>query len=172
MPEEKKLKSKIDIILIIVFILIILCDQLSKIFIISNDDKEDISKGNITISFNKYKSENEYYKDNYVTTIATDIVVFIIVIKFLKTQKERMSNKVKISLILILAGGIGNFIDKVWNRQIIGFIKLGNLPLLNIAYIFIFIGWILFALSMAYDTIKTRKEIKQKAQKNDKTEDI
>ena len=167
MPEEKNLKSKIDIILITVFILIILCDQLSKIFIIYNGDKEAISKGNITISFNNYKKENEYYKENYVTAVATDIVVFIIVIKFLKTQKARMDNKVKISLILILAGGIGNFIEKVWNKQEIAFIKIGDLPLLNIAYIFIFIGWIAFAICMACDTIKIRKEIKQKAPKND-----
>ena len=137
---KKKTKSKIDVILIIIFILIILCDQLSKISIILNSEKTDISRGIITISFNNYKSENEYYKDNYVTTIATDIVVFIIVIKFLKTQKDRMDSKMKFALVFILSGGIGNFIDKLWNRQVISFIRLGNLPLLNIAYAFIFIG--------------------------------
>lgn len=172
MSEEKKIKSKIDVILIIIFILIILCDQLSKIFIVANNDKENISKGIITISFNNYKSENEYYKDNFITKIATDIIVFVIIIKFLRTQKDRMDNKVKSSLLLILAGGLGNFIDKIWNRQVIVFIKLGNLPLLNIAYIFIFIGWIAFAICMAYDTLKIRKEIKQKTEKSDEPEKI
>lgn len=167
MPEKKKVKSKIDVILIIIFILIILCDQLSKIFIISNSEQTDIAKGIITIDFNSYKSENEYYRDNYITAVATDIVVFIIIIKFLKTQKDRMDNKVKSALVFILSGGIGNFIDKIWNKQVISFMRLGNLPLLNIAYVFIFIGWIAFAVFMAYDTIKIRKELKQKPEKKD-----
>lgn len=103
MPESNK-KFKIDIAVIIIITILIIIDQASKILIIANGDKQQISKWNVSIVFNSEK--NEYSAESYVTTLITDIVVFVIIIKFLKEQRDRMSNRVKLCLSLILAGRI------------------------------------------------------------------
>ena len=94
-------------------------------------------------------------------SIFTDIIVFIVIIKFLKEQYKNMNNKIRTSLAFILGGGISNLIDKIWNKEVISFIKIGRLPTLNVAYIMIIIGWIAFLIFMVDTTIKAKEEIAQ-----------
>ena len=105
--------------------------------------------------------EKQEQNDGFVMSILTDLVVFIIIIKFLKEQDKNMDNKVRVSLSFILGGGISNFIDKIWNKDVIEFIKIGRLPVINIAYIMTTVGWVLFVILMVQNTIKTNDEIKQ-----------
>lgn len=148
MQNDKKIK--ISIILIIFAIITI--DQIAKIIIINNDS--------YTIGTISLKYEENAEKDSAMISILTDIVVFIIIIKFLKEQDKNMDNKVRTSLAFILGGGISNLIDKIWNKDVIGFIKIGKLPAINIAYIILIIGWIAFITLMVKNTIKTNEEIK------------
>lgn len=148
MQNDKKIK--ISIILIILAIITI--DQIAKIIIINNDS--------YTIGTISLKYEENAEKDSAMISILTDIVVFIIIIKFLKEQDKNMDNKVRISLAFILGGGISNLIDKIWNKDVIGFIKIGKIPAINIAYIMLIIGWIAFITLMVKNTIKTNEEIK------------
>lgn len=148
MQNDKKIK--ISIILIILAIITI--DQIAKIIMINNDS--------YTIGTISLKYEENAEKDSAMISILTDIVVFIIIIKFLKEQDKNMDNKVRISLAFILGGGISNLIDKIWNKDVIGFIKIGKLPAINIAYIMLIIGWIAFITLMVKNTIKTNEEIK------------
>ena len=148
MQNDKKIK--ISIILIILAIITI--DQIAKIIIINNDS--------YTIGTISLKYEENAEKDSAMISILTDIVVFIIIIKCLKEQDKNMDNKVRISLAFILGGGISNLIDKIWNKEVISFIKIGRLPTLNVAYIMIIIGWIAFITLMVKNTIKTNEEIK------------
>lgn len=148
MQNDKKIK--ISIILIILAIITI--DQIAKIIIINNDS--------YTIGTISLKYEEIAEKDSAMISILTDIVVFIIIIKFLKEQDKNMDNKVRTSLAFILGGGISNLIDKIWNKDVIGFIKIGKLPAINIAYIMLIIGWIAFITLMVKNTIKTNEEIK------------
>lgn len=148
MQNDKKIK--ISIILIILAIITI--DQIAKIIIINNDS--------YTIGIISWKYEENAEKDSEMISILTDIIVFIIIIKFLKEQDKNMDNKVRISLAFILGGGISNLIDKIWNKDVIGFIKIGKLPAINIAYIMLIIGWIAFITLMVKNTIKTNEEIK------------
>ena len=149
MQNDKKIK--ISIILIILAIITI--DQIAKIIIINNDS--------YTIGTISLKYEENAEKDSEMISILTDIVVFIIIIKFLKEQDKNMDNKVRISLAFILGGGISNLIDKIWNKEVISFIKIGRLPTLNVAYIMIIIGWIAFLIFMVDTTIKAKEEIAQ-----------
>lgn len=150
MANNKKMKISI----IIIIIAIILVDQITKVIAINNSYTIGI------VSFN-YKAQEKANIEGIVTSGLTDIIVFIIIIKFLKEQDKNMKNKVKISLALILGGEISNFIDKIWNRDVIEFIHIGKLPVLNVAYIVFVIGWILFLILMVQNTLEVNKEIKQ-----------
>lgn len=134
MTEKKKFKLSITILIIIAIILI---DQVSKILVI-NFVKQDV--GIITLS---QKSEEIKIAD-VIISILSDCVVFTVIIKFLKEQSKYMSTKVKYSLAVILGGGMSNCIDKIWNGEVINFIKIGRLPSVNIAYILYIIGWLTF----------------------------
>ena len=125
MTEKKKFKLSITILIIIAIILI---DQVSKILVI-NFVKQDV--GIITL----IKKSEEIKIADVIISILSDCVVFTVIIKFLKEQSKYMSTKVKYSLAVILGGGISNCIDKIWNGEVINFIKIGRLPSVNIAYI-------------------------------------
>ena len=72
-----------------------------------------------------------------------------------------MSKKVKYSLAMILGGGISNCIDKIWNGEVINFVKVGRLPVVNIAYIFYVIGWIIFIFFMVKSTLNVKEDLKK-----------
>lgn len=149
MSNSKKIRMSI----IIIILAIIFIDQITKIIIINNNNQEF---GQVCLNYEKQEQN-----DGFVMSILTDLVVFIIIIKFLKEQDKNMDNKVRVSLSFILGGGISNFIDKIWNKDVIEFIKIGRLPVINIAYIMTTVGWVLFVILMVQNTIKTNDEIKQ-----------
>lgn len=151
MANDKKMKIGI----IIIIIMIILIDQFAKIVIINNNDQ---NIWGISLS---YEPEEKRKTDEIITSVITDIVVFAIIIKFLKEQGKNMETKVKVSLACILGAGISNLIDKIWNRNVINFIKIGKLPAINVAYIILIISWILFIIFMVKSTMKVKEEIKQ-----------
>lgn len=95
-----------------------------------------------------------------IISILSDCVVFTVIIKFLKEQSKYMSTKVKYSLAVILGGGISNCIDKIWNGEVINFIKIGRLPSVNIAYILYIIGWISFLIFMVKNTLNIKADLK------------
>ena len=88
-----------------------------------------------------------------------------VVIRFMLNQKEMMNKFTSISLSLILAGGFGNLIDRIFRGTVIDFIDIS--PIFNIADILVVVGWISFALSMAIYTTKEFKNLKgHKGMKN------
>ena len=61
------------------------------------------------------------------------------------------------SLFIILAGGVGNFIDRIFRGQVVDFIEVFpkiHFPIFNIADICIVVGWIMIAYTFARYTYK------------------
>lgn len=151
MGEKKKFKVSITILIIITIILI---DQISKILVIN------LVKQDTGIIVPSAKTE-DIKADDVIISVISDCVVFVIIIKFLKEQSKNMSKKVKYSLAMILGGGISNCIDKIWNGEVINFVKVGRLPVVNIAYIFYVIGWIIFIFFMVKSTLNVKEDLKK-----------
>jgi len=151
----KILKNKMIYIITILVIL----DQLTKVGIaafVSSGSQEIIPNvltlevaENSGIAFGFAQSSN-------MSMILSNLVVIIVVAKFFSFQNKRLDKKMKVALPLILAGGISNVIDRIVRGHVMDYIHIQNLPIFNIADIYILIGWVLFALSFA---IYTRKEL-------------
>lgn len=99
--------------------------------------------------------------------VATNIVILGVIYKFMTTQNEFIDRKFKIFLSFILAGGISNVIERIIQGYVTQWINFGNnLPVFNIADIFIIVGWIAVAAVFSVFTIKEwrnkskRKELK------------
>ena len=88
----------------------------------------------------------------------------VIAFKFATSQNQFVDKKIKAFLILIISGGVSNTIDRIFRGFVVEFIKIGKLPVFNLAHIFILIGWVSMAGIFAVFTtneIKERKIEKQ-----------
>lgn len=158
----KRKLGKIEIAIVVIIILIVLIDQITKI-IVQN-------VGNINIEQN---TNAAYGIDSNSTMmyIITNLVIIVIITKFMLSQNQFIDGKLKIFLSFIISGGISNIIDRIFRGYVLEWIKIENLnwlPVLNIADIFILIGWILVAGNFAYFSAE---EWKNRKRKNVKLED-
>lgn len=150
--ENKKILK----IILIVSILIILIDQVSKILVNKFMPDETVLLQNVLVIS---KLENEgiafgFNKQN-VSNIVLTILILALIIRFIVNQKKNLSTKVLVYITMIMAGGFSNLIDRIFKGAVFDFIKIGNFPIFNLADFFIVIGWILFII----DVIKNIRDI-------------
>ena len=153
---EKKL-TKENILLISIVAMIILMDQALKIWV-QNVGEMNIISG--VLNFKISENHSAAYgigSNSAIMYVLTNIVILGVIFKFITTQNEFVDKKLKIFLSFILAGGISNVIDKVFRGYVTEFIDFGqviNLPIFNVADIFILIGWVAIAAIFATFTVK------------------
>lgn len=158
----KKKINKMEIAIVIIVISIILIDQVTKIIV--------QSVGNINIEQNT----NAAYgigSNSTIMYIITNLVIIVIIVKFMLSQNQFIDSKLKIFLSFIISGGISNIIDRIFRGYVLEWIKIPTLnwlPTLNIADIFVLIGWVLVVGNFAYFTAE---EWKNRKRKNVKLED-
>ena len=147
--------KKKNILLILLIVFLIILDQATKIIVINTIKGESVNIINNFLNFTYVENSGVAFGINFngrVTNIIISIIVMAVVIRFMLNQKEMMNKFTSISLSLILAGGFGNLIDRIFRGTVIDFIDISpifNFPTFNIADILVVVGWISFALSMA-----------------------
>ena len=135
-------KKKIGIIIAVV---VILLDQLTKILIINKQLTiipnllEFTYTENTGVAFGIANSK-------LFMIILASIIILGIICKFIKERETQLDKNIILSLYLILAGGISNLIDRVFRGYVVDFIDINilNFPNFNIADICITLG--IFAL--------------------------
>ena len=145
----------------IILISIILIDQIVKLFVVNINF--DIIPG--FLSF--------IYRENtgvaFGIGTAMPILVFLLHIVlvlgitiFIIKYNKRIKNKIPFTF--ILAGGLGNLIDRIFRGYVIDFInvKSFNFPVFNIADIFVVLGCIILII----DVIRYKNILKDKNEKN------
>ena len=110
------------IVLIIGGILLLL-DQIIKFIVINNNFT--VIPGFLSLTY----TENTgmafgLNENNVILVILINIVILGIIIKFLKENIDKIDMVVFISLILILTGGFGNLIDRIFRGHVIDFIDV------------------------------------------------
>jgi signal peptidase II len=133
-------KKKISII---IGIIIILIDQITKI-ILAN--KNIIIIPNI-LKFSYTENRGVAFgigTGNIIIIILANIIILGIIIRFLKEKQEQINFKILFVLIMILSGGISNLIDRIFRGYVIDYIDINlfNFPNFNIADISITLGTI------------------------------
>lgn len=137
------MKNK-KIILIIAGVIIFIIDQITKALLI---EKNFIIIPNI-LDFTYTKNTGAAFgigSNNIFFIILVNVVILGFIIKFLKGRKEDVDFKILISLVLILTGGIGNLVDRIFRGYVVDFIDINifNFPNFNIADISITLGIII-----------------------------
>ena len=147
-----KLKKILRIVLLVSLILIII-DQISKI-LINNLVNEDIKIVPNLFTITKLENKGMAFginKQNIGNTLISLIILFVI-FNYIISQRERMKPKTVIFMSFIIAGGVSNIIDRIFKGAVFDFIKIAEFPVFNFADMFIVIGWILFAVSFLKET--------------------
>ena len=146
----------------IILLLIILIDQIVKLFVVNINF--DVIPGFLSFTY----SENIGVAFSFGKTAPTLMglihiaLILGITIFMIKYNKRIMR---KLPFIMMLAGGLGNLIDRIFRGYVIDFInlKLFNFPVFNIADIFVVLGCIILII----DVIKYKDILKDKNEKNE-----
>lgn len=139
------MKDKIVRVSVIIIVLLILLDQVSKILItkfvtepIGNDfvGIQIVNNTGMALGFNEGNGKN----------IFLTIFVLGIIMAFMKNQSEQIDNKTRLSLLFVIAGGISNLIDRIFRGSVLDFIKIYKFPVFNIADFYVVLGWVLLVV--------------------------
>ena len=155
MKNVKKI-NKFDIAIISIIIAIIVIDQISKIII--------QKVGNINIEQNTY-SISEEDPNSGMMYIVTNLIIIVIIIRFMLSQNQFIDKVLKVFLSFIIAGGISNLIDRIVRGYVLEWINISKidwLPMFNIADVLVLVSWILVVGKFTYFTAK---ELRRKTEK-------
>ena len=139
------MKNKVIKIIIIVSIIIILVDQISKIIVLNFLSN---SIGNEYFGLELVRNTGMAFGFNNGNTRNVFLTVFVlfIIFNFIKNQIERIDIKTSVALALAIGGGISNLIDRFIRGGVIDFIIFIKIPNFNIADICVVIGWVLLII--------------------------
>ena len=164
----QKLKyNKSLIYAIIICIILLLIDQITK-FIINNNINVTLIPN--VLNIHTVKNTGGAFgvgEGNTGMFIITNIVVLGLIIRFIYIQKDFMDKATLYTLFVILAGGFGNLIDRLSRGYVVDFINIfpsTNFPKFNLADIYITVGWVILAFIFAmysYKEIKNSKKLKR-----------
>ncbi len=139
------MKNKIVKSMLILVILLILIDQGSKLIVMQYVHE---SIGNdfwgIEIAHNTGMAFG--FHEGNTKNIFLSVFVLIIIIRFIKNQAERIDNKTKFALSIVIAGGVSNLMDRIFRGAVLDFIRIYKFPIFNIADICVVLGWILLII--------------------------
>lgn len=151
-----------------IFILcLIAIDLLIKYLVLSSMPNITIIENGLRIvTVENAGSAGGYENQSIWQTILTNVVVLVIIFKYLYMQKESINKKTLFALSLILSGGISNLLERIICGKVTDYIQIfpqSNFPIFNLADIWIVTGWIIFAAILAYRTgrIRTKKEYRE-----------
>lgn len=158
------MKKYIPLIIILVII-----DQLIKFIITST-----IASSGVTISLIPGVLELSYVENigaawglipTRIFLIGLDIMIIFAIIKLSTNKQYELEENVKLGFSLILAGGIGNLLDRIFRGYVIDYIDINNIlnyPVFNFADICIVVGIILVFIIIIKNTIKKQETINEK----------
>lgn len=161
----KKINIKNKNILLIIFIILIsICiDQIVKQIVIKNVFNSSIQIIKGVLNFTYVENTGGAYgigSNNILIFIIINIIILGILMKFAISKREEIDTISLIAISLIIAGGMGNLIDRVARGYVVDFVDINPVlkyPVFNIADIFVVTGCIVIAIELIYRTIKSRK---------------
>ena len=145
-------------------IALVLIDQIIKI-IVFYELKQEITLIPNIISLNYLENYGSAFGmfSGRIILIALDLLIIICVIKLLVTKKYDVPEKSKFGFSLVLAGGIGNLIDRIARGFVIDYIDISeliNYPVFNFADILILLG-VIYVIIITLITTVQKQENKE-----------
>ena len=161
--KDKILKNKKIIYLISLITSIIILDQTIKFVIVKKIYNSSINIIKGMLNFTYIENTGGAYgigNDSTFMFIIVNIIIITLIGKFILSKKNDISANILFSLGLIVAGGIGNLIDRVFRGFVIDYIDFNPLikyPVFNLADICVVIGCLIVVINVIINIIKERR---------------
>lgn len=148
------MKNKIVRLIVILVTILVILDQASKL-LVCNFFKESVGNDFFKIEIANNTGLAFGFNDgSNVKNIFIMAFVLFIVIRFIKNQIDLIDKKTAVALSMILAGGIGNVLDRIFRGAVLDFIRIYKFPIFNLADILVVIGAILLVIFLVIFTRK------------------
>ena len=140
------MKNKNFKALSLITLLLIIIDQISKLFVLNFYSSSIVGNELLGIELVYNTGLAFGFNDGNVKNIFLTIFVLIVILNFIINQIERIDKRTIIALSLVISGGIGNLIDRFLRGSVVDFIKIYKIPNFNFADFFVVVGWILLII--------------------------
>lgn len=153
------------LILLITVLCLILIDQIVKFSVIKNIYKSEVLIISGVLNLTYVENTGGAFgigNNNTIIFIIVNIIVLTLITAFIVLKKSQLSMYGLIGLGLILAGGIGNLIDRVFRGFVIDYIDFNPLiryPVFNIADIYVVIGCLIIAINLIVNIIREKRRL-------------
>ena len=147
--ENKKYLILISLIFSVIFI-----DQLIKISIVKNiyNSSKVIINGVLNLTYIENTGGAFGFGSNNIWIfIILNIAIILFIIIYITLKKNKLNNFMLFSFGLIISGGIGNLIDRIFRGYVVDYIDLNqliNYPMFNFADICIVIGCLFIIIGL------------------------
>ena len=168
---EKKhtIKGKISkrlIWSIVLVLLLLIIDQSIKIYVLKNNlNHKELIKDTLGIEYVENKvGVFGIAQGRTITFVITNIIVLGLIVRFIYLQQNEIDTKTLIMLLLIFAGGLSNFLDRITLGFIVDYINVLpqiNFPRFNFADVYIVVGWVAFIATVAIRTLRDLIKLKK-----------
>ena len=137
------MKNKNFKALSLITLLLIIIDQISKLFVLKFYSSSIVGNELLVIELVYNTGLAFGFNDGNIKNIFLTVFVLIVILNFIINQIERIDKRTIIALSLVISGGIGNLIDRFLRGSVVDFIKIYKIPNFNFADLFVVVGWIL-----------------------------
>lgn len=156
------MKNEKNLSVIMLGILIVIIDRITKLLLIN---KEITIIPNL-LNFTYIENNGVAFgiaSNNTILIVLLNVIILAIIIKFLKEKFSKTNYIIILSLIMILAGGVGNLIDRIAMGYVIDFIDINILdfPVFNIADISITVGVIMIMIILISSLFEKENNIEK-----------
>lgn len=140
----------------IIVILCVILDQLSKLLVSNLTTGIPIIHNILEINYveNRGAVFGLMQGSNYILAVIS-ILICICVVIYIYRQKK-LNKKINVAWYLVLAGGIGNLIDRIFRGYVIDFIATPFISTFNLADSFIVIGVGIIIINELLDALKKK----------------
>ncbi len=159
------MKNKKNIFFILMVIIIIILDQLIKGLIISKLYNNTIVLIPKILNLTYVENTGAAFGIGSSSTamfIIVNAIIIGLIIYFIHSKKGEISKIILFALHLILAGGIGNLIDRIFKGFVVDYIDINPIfkfPVFNLADICITIGCTIIVIYLITNIIKERRKL-------------
>lgn len=144
---------------------VVVIDQVIKFIIVDSLFNSSIRIIDGVLSFTYVENNGGAYgigNDSTFMFIIVSLVIITLIIKFILSKNNSIPIHILFSLGLIVAGGIGNLIDRIFRGFVIDYIDFNSIikyPVFNLADICVVIGCLIIGINLIINLIKERKKL-------------
>ena len=156
MKEKRFSMIKIHVVFSAIFIIALIIDRLTKIWATSNLMSQDIGVWDGVVKFHYLENRGAawglFQNAFWLFYVITAVAVVVMAILYARIPFAKRYHFLRVLLVLLCAGAVGNFIDRAWYHYVVDFIcvEFIDFPVFNVADIYVTVSVFLIVIALFF----------------------